>query len=488
MAGSLRDKSLTAFFWLILDKLGGSSINFIVTIVLAWLLTPKDFGLVAMVMVFFEISSTFIQSGFAFALIREKTISEIDKSTTFVFNFVTAVLFYLLLFFCAPAIARFFNQDILTAIIRIMGLNLIVESFAIIQHAVLTQRIDFKTQTKVRFLAVVISGVSALILAYFGYGVWSLVGRIGIMTLMSTIFLWVVNPWKFSLKFSRQSFLKLFGFGSKLLAESIIDKAFRHALQVAIGKVYSAETLGFFTQSNNFCNMLANNFQQAIQKVTYPVLAKLQDNRKKLKEGYRQIIIMSSFAIIPLMVIMGVLAEPLMLTFVGEKWLKSVPFLQLLVIAGITYHFNSINLDLLLVLGRVDLCLRLEVIKKVIAALTMFLGYKLYDLYGLVMGQVISNYIALLINTYYSDKFLDYPLLEQIRDILPTIVFSAVMGSLIFIFLYYVPLPNSVILFVGSGLGLMAYMLMHYLADTKEIALLREYIIPKTIKFITNKA
>ncbi len=484
---SLRDKSLTAFLWLIIDKLGSSSINFIVTIILARLLTPDDFGLVAMVMIFFELSNTFIQSGFAFALIREKTISEIDKSTTFVFNFVTAVFLYGVLFISAPAIARFFAQPILVAIIRVMGINLIIESFAIIQQAVLTQKIDFKTQTKVRFFAVVISGTCAVIMAFQGFGVWSLVGRVGLMALMSTIFLWIVNPWKLSLKFSRHSFKKLFGFGSKLLAESLIDKFFRHVLQVIIGKFFSAATLGFFTQANNFCNMLANNFQQAIQKVTYPVLAKLQDDKKKLKEGYRQVIVMSSFTIIPLLVIMGVLAEPLMVTLVGDKWLPSVPYLQLLVLAGITYHFNSINLDLLLVLGRVDLCLRLEIIKKIITAIAILIGLQ-FGIYGLIWGQVVSNYIALLINTYYSDKFLDYPLLEQLKDILPTIFFSGTMGLLLWFFRFNAPLSGLLILLIGGALGGISYLSMHYLARTKEIVMMREFIIPKTIKFITNKA
>ncbi len=484
---SLKDKSLTAFLWLIIDKLGSSTINFGVTVLLARLLTPTDFGLVAMVMVFFELSSTFIQSGFAFALIREKTISDIDKSTTFVFNFVMAVFFYAVLFFTAPAIGRFFGHDILVPIIRVMGLNLIIESFAIIQQAVLTQQIDFKTQTKVRFFAVVISGACAVIMAWKGLGVWSLVGRIGIMALMSTIFLWIVNPWKLSLRFSRQSFNKLFGFGSKLLAEALIDKFFRHLVQVVIGKLFSASTLGFFTQANNFCNMLANNFQQAIQKVTYPVLAKLQDDKVKLKEGYRQIIVMSSFTIIPLLVIMGVLAEPLMVTLVGEKWLPSVPYLQLLVLAGITYHFNSINLDLLLVLGRVDLCLRLEIIKKAIMGVAIFIGLQ-FGIYGLILGQVISNYIALLINTYYSDKFLDYPLWEQVRDVLPTIFFSSIMGLSLWFFRFNMSGSGLFVLLAGGALGGLIYLALHYLTHTKEIAMMREFIIPKTIKFITNKA
>ena len=207
---------------------------------------------------------------------------------------------------------------------------------------------------RVRLLAVAISSVCAVVMAMKEFGVWSLVARLGIMELVSVALLWVVNPWKPSMRFSTQSFKKLFGFGSKILAEAVIDKFFRNMLQLLMGKFYSGTALGFFAQANNFCNMAATNFVQVIQKVTYPVLAKLKDDPLKLKDGYRQIITMSSFGIIPVMVLMGVLAEPLIVTLIGEKWLDSVLFLQLLCAAGAVYHVNSINLAMLRVFGRVD--------------------------------------------------------------------------------------------------------------------------------------
>lgn len=487
MADSLKDKSVTAFLWVLVDKIGGSVANFIVTIILARLLMPEDFGLVAMVMVFFEISSSFIQSGFGFALVREKEISEIDKSTTFIFNLVTACIFYILLFLAAPAIGSFFNQNLLSGIVRVMGLNLIIGSFSIVQVAVLTQKIDFKTQTKVRLLAVIVSGAGAIVMAVNGYGVWSLVARLGIMELMSALLLWIVNPWKPAFQFSMQSFRKLFGFGSKILAEAVIDKFFRNMLQLLMGKFYSSTALGFFAQANNFCNMAANNFTQVIQKVTYPVLAKLKEDRAKLKDGYRQIITMSSFGIVPVMVLMGVLAEPLIVTFVGEKWLESVRFLQMLCVAGAVYHFNSINLDMLLVLGRVDLSLKLEVIKKIIYAVSIIIGMQ-FGIYGMVTGQVIATYIALFINTWYSDLFLGYSLSEQIKDVAPSVGFSLLTGAVVVILQRSMEVPGFFQLLFGCGVGVILYLGLHYIARTKELALLKSFVTSGTLRFITPKA
>ena len=483
MAGSLKDRSIAAFLWVLIDKVGGSTVNFIVTIILARLLTPADFGLVAMVLIFFELSSSFVESGFSTALIREKTISEIDKSTTFIFNLVVSTILYGLLYFSAPAIAAFFEQDMLIWIVRVMGLNLIINSFAIIQRATLTQKIDFKTQTKVRFLAVVISGAVGIGLAFYDYGVWALVAKMGVMAALNTLFLWIVNPWKPSWAFSTESFKRLFGFGSKILAAGLINKFFLQIYNLLIGKFFAAATLGFYTQANNFVNMIKSNLFQTIQKVSYPILAKLQDDLGRLKEGYRKFIKLSSFVIFPSMVGLGVLAEPVLVTLVGEKWLESVPFLQLLCLSGATYHFHAINLNMLLVLGRSDLGLKLEVYKKIIITIAIVIGIR-YGIYGLVIGQVISAYIALFINTYYSDKMLHYSLYEQILDVLPSIIISILMGGLIYFFMSYTFLPDIVTLLVGIPIGGLFYIGGHFLAKSEEVAILKRTIIPKTLQLI----
>ncbi len=486
MTKSLSERSLSAIIWVLLDKLGSSSVNFIVTIVLARLLSPEDFGLVAMVMVFFEFSSVFVESGFSTALIREKTISELDKSTTFIFNFVSALFFYIVLFFCAPAIAAFFNQSILVWIVRIMGLNLIFNAFSIIQRTTLIQQVHFKTQTKIRFLTVTLTGICAIVLAYNGFGVWALVIRFGLMDLMDSVLLTIVNRWRPRTQFSWASFRRLFGFGSKILAAAILDKFYTHIYKLLIGKFFLAATLGFYTQANNFTNMVINTLFRTIQNVTYPVLAQLQDEHEKLKEGYRKILKLSSFVIIPAMVILGVMAKPVILALVGEKWLPSVPMLQLLCISGLTYHFSSINLNMLLVLGRSDLSLRLEVIKKVNITIAIVIGLQ-FGIYGLIIGEVITSYVNLFINAYYSKKFLKYAIREQIRDILPTVGFSLLIGAVL-LFLKEVPVTPGVVFVVAiSAAGFLGYLVLHFLAKTEEMHLIRNMIIPKTRKLILKQ-
>lgn len=485
MSKSLSEKSLSAIIWLLLDKLGSSSVNFIVTIILARLLSPEDFGLVAMVLVFFEFSSVFVESGFSAALIREKEISEIDKHTTFIFNFVSAIVLYSILFFSAPAIAAFFNQEILVWIVRIMGLNLLFNAFSIIQHATLIQQVHFKTQTKIRFLTTSLAGACAIALAYKGFGVWSLVVRFVLSDLMDAILLTVLNRWQPKAQFSWESFRRLFGFGSKILAAAILDKFFTHIYKLLIGKFFAAATLGFYTQANNFTNMVINTLFRTIHNVTYPVLAKLQDEHEKLKAGYRKILKLSSFVIIPALVILGVLAEPVLVTLVGEKWLPSAPMLQLLCLSGLTYHFSSINLNMLLVLGRSDLSLKLEVVKKINISIAIFTGLQ-FGIYGLIIGEVISSYVNLVINAYYSDKLLHYSIREQLKDIFPTVAFSTLIGGMLFFLKDYPALPGILNIILISLVGVLFYLALHFFAKTEEMNLLRRTVIPKTMKLITR--
>lgn len=411
MSGTIVDKSIAGLIWVFTDRFGTLSINFIVNIILARLLTPADFGLIAMVIVFFELSTVFVNSGLAAALIREKEVTDTDKSTVFFFNFAVSILFYVALFFGAPAIASFFDQPLLIWIVRIMGLNIIIGAFTTVHRAILTKEIHFQLQTKSRLIASFISGLVAVILAFQGFGVWALVAKFGLTILIDAIFLWVFNNWKPSLVFSVASFKRLFAFGSNILATNLLEKFFTHLYKLVIGKFFTAATLGFYTQASNFKNLVVNSLFVTLQRVTYPVLATLQDDLGKLKQGYRKILRISTFVILPVLVILGVLAEPILFTLLGAKWLPAVPFLQLICIGGLTHHFSAVNLNMLLVLGHSNLALRLEVVKKITIVIAIIVGIQ-YGIYGLVIGEVVSSYLALTINAYYSKKFLSYSLVD----------------------------------------------------------------------------
>ncbi|MEQ1744323.1 MAG: lipopolysaccharide biosynthesis protein [Saprospiraceae bacterium] len=487
MSKSLSDRSISAIGWAVMDKLSGSVVSFVVTILLARLLSPEDFGLVAMVMIFFEFSAVFVESGFSTALIREKHISEADKSTTFIFNLVAAVALYGALFVSAPYIATFFQQPSLTLIVRIMGISLIVNALSLVQHSVLIQQIDFKTQTIVRTASVLVSGGVAVVLAFQGWGVWSLVARYALLDLMTTALFWALSGWRPTMQFSRESFRRLFGFGSKILAAAVLDKFFVHIYKLLIGKFFAAATLGFYTQAGTFTNMVINTLFRTVQSVTYPVLAKLQDDREKLKLGYRKMLQLSSFIIVPAMTVLGVLAEPVLITLVGEKWLPAAPMLQLLCLSGVTYHFSTVNLNMLLVLGRSDLSLKLEIIKKVNIAIAIVVGIR-YGIYGLIVGEVVATYVNLVINAYYSKKFLRYSLGEQVRDILPTVAFSLLVGGMLFFLKNLPSITGGLQLVLLPGFAGLAYLGLHVVTKTEEMQFIRQTIIPKAMKLVGKKA
>jgi O-antigen/teichoic acid export membrane protein len=483
MSQQLGERSLAAVGWAVVDKFSSSVLSFVVTILLARLLSPEDFGVVAMVMIFFDFSAVLVESGFSTALIREKTISEADKSTTFLFNLAVAVALYGVLFIAAPYIGRFFGQPVLTVIVRVMGLSLIVNALSLVQHTVLIQQIDFKKQAIVRLVGVAFSGGAAIFMAYAGWGVWSLVARFMVLDLITTVLYWMLGGWQPSGNFSRASFRRLFGFGWRILAAALLDKFYFHIYKLLIGRFFSAASLGYYSQASNFTNMVINTLFRTVQSVTYPVLAKLQDDRERLKVGYRKILQLSSFIIVPALSGLAVLAEPVVVVLVGEKWLPCVPMLQLLCLSGLTIHFSTVNLNMLLVLGRSDLSLRLEVLKKVIITLAILSGIS-FGIYGLIIGEVLASYVNLLINVWYSRQLLGYSFAEQVRDIASTLLLSVLTMGLLYV-LKSMPLSAGVIsLLLLSVVGGVAYIALHVLFKTEEMQFIRQTIIPKALSMV----
>lgn len=464
--------------WVLADKFGSTIINFIVNVILARLLTEEDFGLIAMVVVFFEISTTLVYSGLPAALIREKEVSESDKSTTFFFNLAAAFILYLVLYAGAPAIASFFDQDKLQPIVRVMSLNLIIVSFSIIQRTLLDRELHFKTQTKTRLAGIVISGAVGVAMAFGGFGVWSLVTKFVLISLIDTVLLWTVSGWRPRLIFSMASFKRLFGFGSKILATNFLDRTFTHIFKLVIGRVFTIGALGFYHWATSFRNLVVTSLFQTIQRVSYPLLSKLNTDPDALKKGYRQILRISSFVIIPSMIWMAALAEPLIIATIGSKWTPAVPFLQLLCISGLAFHLNAINLNMLLVLGRSDLGLALEVYKKIGIIAAIAIGLQ-FGIYGLVVGEVVSAYVALLINTFYSKRLLRYSLLEQLGDVQATSIIAVVMGGAVYGLDLLIGGPAFLRVSVGMVLGLGVYIGLHIASNSKEIELLRNLILPR---------
>ncbi len=432
MTASLKQKTISGLIWSFIDSVAGQGITFIVGIILARLLSPKEFGLIGMLTIFIAISQSFIDSGFHHALIRKQDCTQADYSTVFYFNIVVGVFFYILLFACANSIGIFFHEPILKQLIRVLGLALIINSFTIIQSTLLTKRIDFKLQAKISVIASFVSGIISIYMAYTGWGVWSLVALTLLKYAINSLLLWCWNKWKPIFVFSRKSFKELFSFGSKLLVSGLIDTIYRNVYYVIIGKYFAAVELGYYTRAEQFQSLPSANLQSIIGRVSYPVLSTIQDDIPRLRETYKKIIRSTMLITFVLMLGMAAIAKPMILTLIGEKWEPCVIYLQMLCFAGMLYPLHALNLNMLNIQGRSDLFLRLEIIKKVLAipviVITVFFGIK-----AMISGMILLSLIAYYLNSYWSGRLIGYSFLEQIKDILPSFMIAAVMSIVVFI-------------------------------------------------------
>lgn len=428
---SLSQQALDGVLWASVEKFGGKVIQFFTTIILARILAPEDFGIVAMISIFFAISMILIDSGFSQALIREDEISEKEKATTFFVNFITAIVLFVVLWVSAPLISRFFEEPILIWMTRFMALIPVFFSFTIIQRALYSQRINFRTQAIINLIAVVFSGGSAVILAFYGFGAWAIAAQQVLMALITSVLFMGVNPWIPKGFIDKKAFKKLFGFGSNLMVSGLINALFNEVYKVIIGKLYSTSLLGFYAQAENVRDVVAKNLIQVMVNVTYPALSKVKRDLKRLKDGYKKVLQVISFLVFPAMIGVILVAEPMIITFIGTKWLSSVPILQLLAAVGMIHHLHVINLNVLKVLGRSDLILRLSIIKKTGVAIAIAVGLN-FGFWGLILAQVISSYISLYINMIYTTRLINYTKLDQLKDVFPILAYSLPMAGVVF--------------------------------------------------------
>ena len=408
-----------------------------------------------MLTIFIAISTSFIDSGFSQALIRKKDCTPEDYSTVFYFNFIVGLLTYLILFFSAPFISAFFKEPQLTPLVRVFGFVLIIDSFSIIQRTTLTKRIDFKLQTRISIISALFSGFVGIAMAYAGYGVWSLVFKTISMKAINSALLWLWNKWRPIKKFSRRSFKELFSFGSKLLASGLIDTAYRNIYYLIIGKYFSAAELGFYTRADMFNNLPSQNINGIISRVSYPVLATLQNDDDQLKAGYKRLITCTMLITFVLMMGMAAVAESMVITLIGDQWRPSIIYLQMLCFVGMLYPLHALNLNVLKVKGRSDLFLKLEIIKKILAIPTIVIGV-FFGIKIMIAGMIVNSLIAYYLNSYWAGKFINYPMREQILDIMPSFGIALSSGLLVYASGYFLPdiylLKLILQILIGAGL------------------------------------
>lgn len=428
---SLKQKTIKGTVWSMIDSVANQGITFLVGLVLARLLTPQEYGLIGIILIFVAVFNSIVDSGFSNALIRKTDAKDIDYNTVFISNLAMSVVLFGAMFFSAPWIAKFFSQPQLEPLAKVMSSIVLINAFAIIQRTILIKNIDFKSQAKISLIASISSGGIGIAMALCGYGVWSLVGQQISRQLLNAFFLWVFTKWHPHLQFSIKSFKELFGFGWKLLASSLIDTMWREIYQVVIGKFYTPATLGQYTRAHQFSSIASSNLTAIIQRVSYPVLSSIKDDTVRLKMAYKRVIKITMLITFSLMLGLAAVAKPFVLVLIGEQWLPCVPYLQIICFQMMLYPLHALNLNMLQVQGRSDLFLRLEIIKKCIAVIPLMLGI-FVDIYWMLCGSVIGSFFAYYLNAFYSGPLLNYSVKEQVKDIIPSFLMALTMGIIVF--------------------------------------------------------
>lgn len=452
MSESLKHKTVKGVSWSFIDSISSQGITFLVGLVLARLLTPEDYSLLGIIVIFIAVFNCIVDSGFSNALIRKTDATDKDYNTVFISNLVISVVLCAALYFSASAIAEFFNRPQLTDLLKVMSFIIIINAFSIIQRTILMKRIDFKTQTKVSIISSVSSGIVGIGMAITGFGVWSLVGQQISRQGLNTLFLWIYAKWYPKLQFSVESFKELFGFGWKLLVSSLIATIWNEIYKVVIGKCYAPATLGQYTRADQFASIFSSNMTTVVQRVSYPVLSTIQDDKVRLKSAYKRIIKVAMLPTFVLMLGMAGCAKSMIQVMVGDQWLPAVPFLQIVCFQMMLYPLHSLNLNMLQVEGRSDLFLKLEIIKKIIAVCPILLGI-FVGIYWMLMGSVFTGCISYYLNAYYSGPSLGYSIKEQIIDILPSFGIALFMCATVY-GMSYIPISPFILFPIQFLVGL----------------------------------
>lgn len=455
---SIKQQTLSGSKWNFLERLSVQGIQFLLGIIMARLLLPSDYGTIGLLAIFFEISQAFIDSGFSSALIRTKSPTEKDYSTVFYFNLAISVVVYGILFFAAPWIASFFKIPILCPILRVQAVTLIVNAIMAVQVSMLNIKLDFRSLAKRRVAATMISGVCGVIFAYTGFGIWSLVYQQLIAAAINLIFICYICRWIPRAGFSKESFKRLGSFGSRLLAAGLLHTFYRNLTTFAIGKFYTAQDLGFYSRGASIADLPGSTINGVLQTVTYPILAKIQDDEKQLVHIYRKYIRITSLVIFIISGTLCALAKPFILLILTDKWANAIIYLHIFAFSYMFDHLSTINLNLLKVKGRSDLFLKLEIIKKSIS-ITLILVAIPYGVLAICFAKFLYNQIAVFINTYYTGKLFHLGYIQQVKDFSPYLI-RCILACTPAYLITYLELPNIVTLLLGSAVALMLYWLM----------------------------
>lgn len=464
---SLKKRVFSGLLWNFTDNFMVKGMFFIVSLVLARLLGPKEFGLIGMISVFIAIGISLVDSGMSSSIVRTKNTQQSDYCTVFYMNIAMSLLVYFILFFSAPYIAQFYEQNILTKIIRVYCFSFVISALSAVQLAILNKQMKFKKIMRINIPGAIVGAIVGISLGYFNYGVWSIVWMYLSTQIVQSIMLWSLSDWKPSLIFSNEKMKYHYAFGYKLMLSGLLDTVFNNIYNILIGKYFTVQSLGYYERSKSFNEQPVMMMTNIINNVSYPLLAEIQNKKEKIAQVYRQILKLSFFIIAPIMLGVIAIAKPLFILVLGDPWIPAVPIFQILCLASMFYPIHAFNINALKVYGRSDLFLRLEIIKKAVIVLAVLIAFQ-FGIYGLVWSNVFVSVIALFINTHYSSKMINYSSKDQLFDMLSILTKAFAMYLFIFTIAYFLRNYTEYIqIIIPTLLGIVFYFLLNYILKSE---------------------
>lgn len=474
---SLKKQAISGMIWTFSQQFGTQLISFVVGIVLARLLLPSDFGVIAMFGVVVAIAGALVEGGMTSSLVRTNEVDDKDLSTVFWFNIAVAFGVYWIIFFTAPLISRFYEVEILTPVIRVYSIIIFINAFVGVQSTRFVKNMDFKTLFKIRLPSLIIGGIVGVWMAWKGFGIWALVFYPIVQSTISTIQFWLYSKWRPSFLFDKEKYKFHFNYGYKLTLSDVLNTIFKNIYTIVIGKLFSPVQLGYYNRADTLKQLPVSNLSAALNQVTFPLFAKINNDDAKLKEVYQRLMCVVIFVIAPVLCLMIIVAEPMIRFLLTEKWLPAVPYFQVLAVAGILYPIHSYNLNVLKVKGRSDIFLKLEIWKKLLIVVILITSTQ-FGIMGIVWGQVASSVLAFFINTYYSGKILNYGSFQQIADLLPTVILSGGVALIVYFvdLKFFIHLQDVIRLIVLSLSYGILFLGIAFVIKFKEINYLKELI------------
>lgn len=453
----LKEKVFSSFIWRFAEKFGAQIVSFVVSVILARLIEPSEYGTIALVLVFTNILQVFIDGGLGNALIQKKDADEVDFSTVFFYNLVMCFGLYVLMFFGAPLIAQFYNNDSLVSVIRVLSLALVISGFKNIQKAYITKKMQFKTLFFATLGGTIGSAVLGIIMAYCGYGIWALVAQILFNDAVDAIIIWFTVDWRPKLLFSFERMKGLFSYGGKLLLSSLVDTLYNNLTQLLVGTLYTSADLAYYNKGKQFPQLIISNINSSIDTVLLPAMSVVQDEKKRVKAMTQRAISVNSYIIWPMMIGLAVVAKPLVSIILTDKWLACVPYMRVFCLTLVFYPIHTANLNAMKALGRSDLFLGLSIIKKIIGVLILAVAVQ-FGVFAMALAGLISSIIETFINAYPNRKLLGYTYWEQMKDVVPSALLAIGMGGVIYLLKFFM-FNNLITLIVQVVVGGIIYIL-----------------------------